>query len=330
MQLPPRDQQALAAPDWVELVGAGFPVPLPVVRWQSFESPPDAPDVLVLSEGLPASAPEPVELAPAELPFMFAPPEVPLPEPPLSLLEPPLLVPDALLPDDEPLPDVPPPAPPELPEDWAMTEVARPSASADVASIFKIMSITFGCSSLQRLMDHRCMTLTTARAQGSFGTGALACLCAIVQRSCRSACDRSERRTRDPKAKSARKERHIFPGLSFAARIAHHATSLVVSENVGQVMTVNDGKGPVGANDIGLLDPPSPLVRKVVGESRPDRGAGQFAVGLTSVGDAADNRRKSLALYVRDTARQQTEAQDGGRDDFHDNFRREYKLAGKT
>jgi hypothetical protein len=73
MPLPLRNQQALAAPDWVELVGAGFPVPLSVVRWQSFGSPPEAPDVLV-SEGLPASAPEPVELAPVELPFMFAPP----------------------------------------------------------------------------------------------------------------------------------------------------------------------------------------------------------------------------------------------------------------
>lgn len=74
MPLPLRNQQALAAPDWVELVGAGFPVPLSVVRWQSFGSPPEAPDVLVVSEGLPASAPEPVELAPVELPFMFAPP----------------------------------------------------------------------------------------------------------------------------------------------------------------------------------------------------------------------------------------------------------------
>jgi hypothetical protein len=193
MQLPARDQQALAAPDWVELVGAGFPVPLPVVRWQSFESPPEAPDVLVLSEGLPASAPEPVELAPVELPFMFAPPVVPLPEPPLSLLEPPLLVPEALLPDDEPLPDVPPPAPPELPEDWAMTEVARLSASADVASIFKIMSITFGCSSLQRLMDHRCMVDNHGSGAGFLRYGWLACLCANVQKSCRSACDRSER-----------------------------------------------------------------------------------------------------------------------------------------
>jgi hypothetical protein len=157
----------------VELVGAGLPVPLSVVRWQSFGSPPEAPDVLVLSEGLPASAPEPVELAPVELPFMFAPPVVALPEPPPLLLEPPLLVPDALLPEEELLPDVAPPAPPELPEDWAIAEAARLSESADVASIFKIMSITSGCSSMQRLMDDRCMALTTSRGQGSFGTGAI-------------------------------------------------------------------------------------------------------------------------------------------------------------
>jgi hypothetical protein len=104
-------------------------VPLSVVRWQSFGSPPEAPDVLVVSEGLPASAPEPVELAPVELPFMFAPPVVALPEPLPLLLEPPLLAPDALLPEEELLPDVAPPAPPELPEDWAIAEAARLSAS---------------------------------------------------------------------------------------------------------------------------------------------------------------------------------------------------------
>jgi hypothetical protein len=57
---------------------------------------------------------------------------------------------DASLPEEELLPDVAPPVPPELPDDWAIAEVARLSASAGVASIFKIMSITSGCSSLQR------------------------------------------------------------------------------------------------------------------------------------------------------------------------------------
>ncbi|MBY5337323.1 hypothetical protein HFO99_26060 [Rhizobium leguminosarum] len=87
--------------------------------------------MVLLVVGLPASAPEPVEL-----PLLF------------------ILLPDASLPDDEPLLDVPPPAPPELPElpelpdDWAMADVASVSARADVARIFKIISITFG-------LDHR-------------------------------------------------------------------------------------------------------------------------------------------------------------------------------
>lgn len=99
-------------------------MPLPVARWQSFGSPPEAPGLVLLVVGLPASAPEPVEL-----PLLF------------------ILLPDASLPDDEPLLDVPPPAPPELPElpdDWAMADVASVSARADVARIFKIISITFG------------------------------------------------------------------------------------------------------------------------------------------------------------------------------------------
>jgi hypothetical protein len=129
----------LAPLDWAELAGAGFPVLLPVVRWQSFGSPPEAPGVVLLSEGLPASAPEPAEFPPVLLPFMLVPPAALLPEP--------VLVPDASPVDEEPPVDVPPlvpPAPPELPEDWAMTDVARLSANADVARIFKIMGITFG------------------------------------------------------------------------------------------------------------------------------------------------------------------------------------------
>jgi hypothetical protein len=113
-----------------------LPVPVPAARWQSFVSPPDAPELLELSEGLPASAPEPVEPPPPLFPFMLLPPVPLVPEfPPL--------VPDVLLPDDVPLPEFPPPELPELPDDWAIAEVASASASADVARIFMIMSIAF-------------------------------------------------------------------------------------------------------------------------------------------------------------------------------------------
>ncbi|WP_171899851.1 MULTISPECIES: hypothetical protein [unclassified Rhizobium] len=108
-----------------------MPLPLPAARWQSFGSPPEAPELLLLSEGLPASAPAPVELLPTALPSMLPPPVALVPEAPLLVPEAPLL--DDVLPLELP----------ELPEDWAMADVARARASAEVARIFKIMSFTF-------------------------------------------------------------------------------------------------------------------------------------------------------------------------------------------
>jgi len=85
-----------------------LPVPLPAARWQSFGSPPDAPELLLLSVGLPASAPDPVELLPTLLPFILLPPVALVPDaPPLVL--------DAPLPDDAPPLEL--PEPPEPPED---------------------------------------------------------------------------------------------------------------------------------------------------------------------------------------------------------------------
>lgn len=123
-----RLQQAVAAPVCAELLGVGLPLPLPAARWQSFGSPPDAPELVLLSDGLLASAPGPVELLPT-LPFILLPPVAFVPDapPPLPDDVPPLELPEA----------------PELPEDWAMADVARARASADVARIFKIMSFTF-------------------------------------------------------------------------------------------------------------------------------------------------------------------------------------------
>jgi hypothetical protein len=80
-----------------------LPVPLPAARWQSFGSPPEAPELVLPSDGLPASAPDPVELLPTLLPFILPPPVA------LVLDAPPPL------PDDVPPLEL--PEPPELPED---------------------------------------------------------------------------------------------------------------------------------------------------------------------------------------------------------------------
>jgi hypothetical protein len=136
-------------------------VPVPAARWQSFGSPPEAPELLVLSVGLPASAPVPVEL------------------PPL------LSLPDAAPPDDELLPEIPPlaapefPELPELPDDWAMADVASVSASADVARIFMIMSITFG-------LGHRYYGPTSKTRPGSCERARVPDMSVNVQRKARS------------------------------------------------------------------------------------------------------------------------------------------------
>ena len=115
-----------------------MPVPLLVVRWQSFGSPPEEPELVVLLDGLPALLVEPVVL------LSVAPSLVPLP---FMLLPVPLLlplVPEVLL----PLPDVPPEVPPELPEDCAMTGAARVRARADVARILRNIGIASSIGAL--------------------------------------------------------------------------------------------------------------------------------------------------------------------------------------
>ncbi|GAA3108734.1 hypothetical protein GCM10010520_61610 [Rhizobium viscosum] len=122
---PPReDQQAFAASGWIALiegVGAGLPVPLLVVRWQSFGSPPEAPGLVVLLDGLPAPLTEPVVLLSVALPFM--------------LLPVPLLLPSVLL----PVPDV----PPDVSDVCATTGTARVRARAEVARILRNIGIAF-------------------------------------------------------------------------------------------------------------------------------------------------------------------------------------------